>query len=186
MAAASSGLAALAERYAMALYELAEDKKVLDSVSKDAQSLNDLLSESSDLLWVVSSRTLSGDQAQKGVMAVLEKGNAHNLTKNFIALLGQKGRLYALQKIIAAYLALAAKRRGEVTATVVAAKELSATQMGNLVTELSKVYGNKVSIDLTVDSSLIGGMIVKVGSRMIDSSLRGKLQRLQYAMKGVG
>lgn len=186
MAAASSGLAALSERYATALYELADENKALETVSKDISALSDLLLESDDLDRVIRSQTIPAEQALKGVLAVMEKGKADKLTKNFVSLLARNGRLYALGSIVTAYISLAAARQGAVTASVISAKDLSATQMSALETALSQAHGNKVSIDLTVDPSLIGGMIVKVGSRMIDSSLRGKLQRLQYAMKGVG
>ena len=118
--------------------------------------------------------------------ALLDKAGASDLTRNFVGLVARNRRLFVLPEMIDAYLATLAARRGEVTADVTAAAKLSEGQMTALAEALRKVVGAKVSIDLSVDPALIGGLVVKVGSRLFDSSLRTKLQKLELAMKGVG
>ena len=186
VASASSSLASLAGRYASALYELADGKKKLDAVADDLRGLKSLISESEDLRIVLASPMISRDDAGKAVIAVADKAGIDGLTRNFLGVVAAKRRLFALPHMIDAFLAELASRRGEATATVVSAKKLTQAQVKALEAQLKSAMGAKVSVDVTVDESLIGGMIVQVGSRMIDSSLRGKLQRLQFAMKGVG
>jgi len=186
VASASSSLASLAGRYASALYELADGKKKLDAVADDLRGLKSLISESEELRTALSSPLVSRDDAGKAMLAISEKAGVDALTRNFIGVVAGKRRLFALPQMIDAYLADLARRRGEMTASVVSAKKLTAAQTKALEAHLKSATGSKVSVDVTVDESLIGGLIVQVGSRMIDSSLRGKLQRLQFAMKGVG
>jgi F-type H+-transporting ATPase subunit delta len=118
--------------------------------------------------------------------AILDKAGVGELTRRFVLVVARNRRLFALAQMIDAYLAELARRRGEVTAQVVAARELSDTQRNALVEALRGMVGGKVKVDLKVDAGLIGGLIVKVGSRMVDTSLRSKLQRLELAMKGAG
>lgn len=176
----------LAVRYALALYALADDAKALDDVARDLTGLRQLLIESDDLNKLIRSPVLTRAEQQKGVAAVLEKAGAHDLTKKFAGVLAQNRRLFALPQMITAYLNELARRRGEVAASVTSAIELDDAEVAELTEQLRKVVGQKVSTTITVDPSLIGGLIVRVGSRMIDSSIRTKLQRLQLAMKGVG
>ena len=118
--------------------------------------------------------------------AILDKASAGELTRRFVMVVAHNRRLFALPGMIDAFLAELAHRRGEVTAQVVAAYDLSGTQKDALLTALRKALGSKVKMDLRIDRSLIGGLVIKVGSRMIDTSLRSKLQRLELAMKGAG
>lgn len=183
MASQSKGLAA---RYALALYGLADDQKALDDVAGDLRSLRQLLAESEEFVRLIRSPVLSRNDQTKAVAALCDKFGAHALTAKFLGVLASNRRLFALPGIITAYLEQLASRRGEVAAEVSSAVTLSEDEVQAVTDALRKVVGQKVSVNLTVDPSLIGGLIVRVGSRMIDSSLRTKLQRLQFAMKGVG
>lgn len=182
----ASEMQGLAGRYALALYELADDAKALDDVASDLVSLRQLLAESDEFVRLIRSPVLSRGDQTKGAIALLDAFGANALTRKFIGVLASNRRLFALPKVIDAYLAELARRRGEVAAQVTSAVALSDDEVAAVTDALRKVVGQKVSVSLAVDPSLIGGLIVRVGSRMIDSSLRTKLQRLQLAMKGIG
>lgn len=176
----------IAERYAAALYELADENKALDQVADDLRALRDVMAESDDLVRLVRSPVIGRDDQEKGVLAVAEKAGFSDLTRRFLGVLARNRRLFSLSGMIEAYLGLLATRRGEVTARVSAAAKLTEKQMNALVATLKSAVGAKVAVDVKVDPSLLGGLVVQVGSRMVDSSLRTKLQQLQLAMKGVG
>ena len=170
----------------MALYELADEGKVLDDVASDLSAMRQLLSDSPDFARLIRSPVLTRADQSRGILAVADKAGANPLTAKFLGVLAANRRLFAMPRMIDAYLAELARRRGEVAAQVASAVPLSEEQVAAVTEALRKVVGQKVTVDLTVDPSLIGGLIVRVGSRMIDSSLRTKLQRLQLAMKGIG
>ena len=176
----------LAGRYASALFELADERKELDALAEELRALKDTIAESEDLRRLIRSPLYRRDQQVAAMASILEKAGAGDLARRFILVVAHNRRLFALPQIIDAYLAELARRRGEVTAEVVAAQELSDTQRDALTDALKKVVGAKVKVDLKVDRGLIGGLVVKVGSRMVDTSLRSKLQRLELAMKGTG
>jgi len=176
----------LAARYALALYELADEGKVLDDVAADLSALRQLLNDSPDFARLIRSPVLTRADQSRGILAVADKAGANPLTAKFLGVLAANRRLFAIPRMIEAYLAELARRRGEVAAQVTSAVSLSEEQVTSVTEALRKVVGQKITVDLTVDPSLIGGLIVRVGSRMIDSSLRTKLQRLQLAMKGIG
>jgi len=176
----------LGGRYALALLDLADEKKQLDQVAEDLRGLKALLEESDDLRRMVRSPIITREQQAAAVTAVAARLGVSDLTRRFVLVVAQNRRLFALDSMIDAYLAELARRRGEVQAEVIAARALSDAQLQALDETLRGIVGGKVDIDVAVDPSLIGGLIVKVGSRMIDNSLRTKLQRLQLAMKGVG
>ena len=183
MASETQGLAA---RYALALYELADEGKALDDVASDLSALRQLIGESPDFTRLIRSPVLTRDEQSRGVLAVATTFGANPLTTKFLGVLASNRRLFALPRMIDAFLAELASRHGEVAAQVTSAVPLSEAEVASVTEALRKVVGQKVSVALTVDPSLIGGLIVRVGSRMIDSSLRTKLQRLQLAMKGIG
>ncbi|MFD2265477.1 F0F1 ATP synthase subunit delta [Lacibacterium aquatile] len=176
----------LAERYAVALYDLADGAKALDAVAGDLKALGQAIVEVPDLARVLNSPVLSRADQSKAIAAVLEKSGAHELTRRFIGVIAQNRRLAALTEISKAFLALLAQKRGEVLAEVVAAQPLTDAQVEKVKDALKGTYGSKVVVDVKVDAGLIGGLIVKVGSKLIDHSLKTKLMRLQLAMKGVG
>ncbi len=186
MAGDNTSLSDLAGRYASALLDLADERKALDQVSDDLQTLRSLIAESEDLRRLLGSPIFTGDQQRKAMNALMEKAGIAELTRRFVLVVADNHRLFALPAMIEGYLSELARRRGEITAEVTSARNLSDAQQAALLEALRSAVGGKVQLDLKVDSDLIGGLIVKVGSRMIDSSLRSKLQRLQLAMKGVG
>ena len=183
MASQTTGLAG---RYAAALYDLADEHKVLDAVADDLRGLLVLLGESADLQRLVRSPVISRDEQMKAMTAMMEKAGANPLTTKFVGAVADNRRLFALADMIKAFLAELAGRRGEVTAEVTSAVALADAEVQQVTEQLRAAVGQKVAVNVSVDPSLIGGLIVKVGSRMVDSSLRTKLQRLQLAMKGAG
>jgi F-type H+-transporting ATPase subunit delta len=176
----------LAGRYASALLDLADEQKALDQVADDLKALRSLIAESEDLRRLLDSPVFSREEQRKAMTALMEKVETGELTRRFVLVVADNHRLFALPAMIEAYLSELAQRRGEITAEVTAARNLSDAQQAALLEALRTAVGSKVQLDLKVNPALIGGLVVKVGSRMIDSSLRSKLQRLQLAMKGVG
>ena len=186
MAAESTGISGLAERYAAALFELADERHALDATAGDVRELRTMLHGSADLTRMVRSPVLSRGEQAKAIEALAENAKLSELTRDFLAIVARNRRLFAVPAMIEAYLAKLAERRGEVTAEITAAQTLSQAQQDALVDQLRRVVGSRVAIDLKVDPGLLGGMVVKIGSRMVDGSLKGQLQRLQLSMKGIG
>jgi F-type H+-transporting ATPase subunit delta len=174
----------LAGRYANALFELAQDQKAVDTVSADLAGLRRALETSPDLARLVRSPVFSAEDHAKALKAILEKMGANTLTTKFVLLLAQKRRLFVLTHVIAAFESLLAKSRGETEAEVTAARALSDGEVAELRAVLKSKLGKEPRLHAKVDPSLLGGLVVKVGSRMIDSSLRTKLDGLRAAMKG--
>lgn len=179
-------VAGLAGRYATALFELALESGALDAVAADLKSLKVLLADSDDFTAMVRSPLLSRSQQEAAMTAILEKGNANQITRNFAGLLSQKRRLFALGDIIRAFATLHAAHKGEIEADVVSAAPLSDQQLGALKDQLRSAMGREIQVNVSVDQSLIGGLILKVGSRMIDASLATRLSNLERTMKEVG
>lgn len=175
----------MADRYAAALYELAEERGALDVVSADLATLQALLDASAELRRVIASPVVGREAQRKALDALVQAVGLSELTRNFVGLVSSNRRAFALADMIKAFQARRARARGEVTAHVATATPLSADQAAALEAALKKAVGT-VSVAATVDPSLLGGMVVRIGSRMIDSSLRTKLKRLHFAMKGVG
>jgi len=174
----------LAGRYANAVFELARDQKAVDAVSTDLASLRRAIETSPDLARLVRSPVFSAEDQAKALGAILEKMGAHPLTTKFVLLVAQKRRLFALNQIIAAYEHLVAKSRGETEAEVTAARHLNDEEIAELKSVLKAKLGKEPRLHSRIDPTLLGGLVVKVGSRMIDSSLRTKLDGLRSAMKG--
>jgi F-type H+-transporting ATPase subunit delta len=185
VAGENTSVSGLAGRYALALFELAESAKQLDAVATELSDLKQVIAGSEDLGRLIRSPLYGRDQQGKAMAAILDKAEVSDLTRRFVLTVTQNRRLFALPQMIDAYLAELARRRGEVTAVVTAAHKLTKEQQTVLTKTLKQVVGAKVQVDLEVDPELLGGLVVRVGSRMIDSSLRTKLEKLQYAMKGV-
>jgi len=182
--AAKGGVNEIADRYAKALFDLADEAKQLDAVADDLRGLGTVIDESEDLRRLVRSPVISRADQGKAMTAVLDKMDVSDLTRRFVGYAAANRRLFALKQIIKAYLTELATRRGEVTADVTSAKALSDAQIAAVEDALKKAMGGKVAVEHHVDPSLIGGLIVKVGSRMIDTSVATQLQRLKLAMKG--
>ncbi len=186
MAAQTSEQGGLAARYAVALFELADGRQQLDAVAADLAALAKMIADSADLKRLINSPVLSRAEQGKAIGAVLKAAGTGDLTQKFIGLVAQNRRLFAVPAMIKAFQKLLADKRGEMTAEVTAARPLTDAQQAAVSDAIKRVVGGKVAIDVKVDPSLLGGLIVRIGSRMIDSSLKTKLQKLQFAMKGVG
>lgn len=184
MASQGTGVSGLADRYATALFDLADEHKSLDQVSDDLRQLRAMLSESAELRRLIRSPILSRLEQGRAIAAVAERSGLSPLTHSFLGLVAQNRRLFAVPAMIDAFLARLAARRGEITAEIVAAQALSPGQLDAVNDQLRKAMGSKVAVEVRVDPALLGGLVVKVGSRMVDASLRSKLHRLQLAMKG--
>jgi F-type H+-transporting ATPase subunit delta len=186
VAARSNSAGGLAARYAAALFELADTQKAIDRVAGDLSELKAMIGASEALRSLIRSPILSRDEQGRAIGALLQQAGASDLVRKFVGLVARNRRLFALPQMIDEFLAELARRRGEMRAEVTAAKPLSEQQQAALAEAIRRSVGGKVAVDVNVDPALIGGLVVKLGSRMVDSSLRTKLQRLQLAMKGVG
>jgi len=176
----------VAERYATALFELARDAGTLDEIEADLKQFAGLVEESADLKRLVRSPVFSADEQRRAISVVLDKAEIGGLVGNFIRVAAQNRRLFAVPDMITAFGRLLASYRGEVSAEVTSAEPLSETHLDDLKAALKASLGKDVSLETHVDSSLIGGLIVRVGSRMIDGSIKTKLNSLKLAMKEVG
>ncbi|MFN0264972.1 F0F1 ATP synthase subunit delta [Tepidamorphus sp. 3E244] len=176
----------VAGRYANALFDLAKESNSVDSVGKDLDSFATMLDGSDDLTRLVRSPVFSAEDQIKALDAILKKAGISGTTGNFLRLVARNRRLFAVSGMIRAYRALAAADKGEMTASVTTAQALTDAQKKSLQTALKSVTGKTVSLNETVDPSIIGGLVVKVGSRMIDTSIRSKLNSLKTRMKEVG
>jgi F-type H+-transporting ATPase subunit delta len=179
----SSGVAG---RYATALFELALEEKALEQVAADLTRFNEALDAFEDLVRLVKSPVFSAEEQGKALAAILEKLKIEGLTKNFLLLVAKNRRLFAAPDMIRAYRAMLARHRGETSAMVTAASKLTEAQVTALKQALKAALGKEVMLEERVDPALLGGLVVKVGSRMVDTSLRTKLNSLKVAMKEVG
>jgi F-type H+-transporting ATPase subunit delta len=184
--AQNSVLEHIARPYASALFDLAAEGKTIAATEKSVDAIVKLLGQSDDFSRFLASPVLSADVKASTIDAILAKSKTPPLVEKFIKLVAQNGRLFALPTILRAFKELAAKERGEVTADVTSATPLSKEQLKTLSDTLKKKIGKTVTLNAHVDSSLIGGLQVKVGSQMIDSSLKTKLTAMKIAMKEVG
>ena len=176
----------VAGRYATAIFELARDAGKLDAVSGDFTVLSAMLRASADLMRTVRSPVFTRIEQAAAMAAIGELARADDLTRRFIGLVASKRRLFALPQIIASFNILLANQRGEVSAQVTSAHPLDAASLEQLKAALKRAAGRDVQLQTVVDESLLGGLIVRMGSRMLDGSLATKLSNLQLAMKEVG
>jgi len=185
LASETTGVSGLAERYAAALFDLADERRILDEVANNLRELRAMLYASSEFLRLIRSPILSREQQAKAIGMVAERAGLSPLVRDFLAVVARNRRLFAVPAMIEAFLAKLAARRGEVTAEVFSAQPLSEAQLAELNEQLRRSIGSRVSVDVRVDPGLIGGLVVKLGSRMVDGSIKSKLQRLQLAMKSI-
>jgi F-type H+-transporting ATPase subunit delta len=176
----------MAGRYATALFELALEQKAVDSVKADLERFDALVGESDDLTRLVRSPVFGAEEQARALAGVLERAGIGGLTANFLLLVTRNRRLFAVRQMIKAYKALVARHKGEVTAQVTVAEKLSDAHLDALKDALKAVTKQNVQLDLQVEPAIIGGLIVKLGSRMVDSSLRTKLNAIKHAMKEAG
>jgi F-type H+-transporting ATPase subunit delta len=176
--------ASLAGRYASALFELARDERQIDSVGRSLDALAQAIVDSREFSQLISSPLIGRDEARKAFDAVADTLGLDPLTRNFLGVLARNGRKNQLQPMIRAFRRLASEHRGETTAEVVTAHALKDDQIAALRQQLRSRAGRDVAIETRVDPDLLGGIVIKMGSQMIDASIRTKLNRLAEAMKG--
>ena len=186
MASEATGETGLAARYATALFDLADERRALDAVAGDLRELRAMVQGSGDLVRLLRSPVLSRDEQGKAIAAVAERAGLSTLTRDFLGVVAKNRRLFAVPAMIEAYLKKLAERRGEITAEVTVAHKLTEARQAALLEQLRRTVGARVVVDIRVDPSLLGGMIVKIGSRMVDASLNSRLQRLRLAMRATG
>ncbi len=176
--------ASLAGRYASALFGLARDERQIDAVGRSLDSLDRALTESPELAQLAASPAFSREDAGKAFAAVGQQLSLDPITANFLGVLAGNGRKNQLQSVIRAFRRLAAEHRGETTAEVVTANPLNDDQLSALKAQLRARAGRDVAIETRIDPEILGGIVIKMGSQMIDASIRTKLNRLAEAMKG--
>ncbi len=186
MAAQDPSVSGVSGRYATALFELARDEKSIDAVKADLDKFDAMLADSADLKRLVRSPVFSAEVQMKALDAVLDKAGTSGTSAKFLKVLTANRRLFAVSDVIRAFRALVAKFRGEATAEVTVAEQLNDKNLDALKAALKSVTGKDVALNVKVDPSIIGGLVVKLGSRMIDSSLRTKLNSIKHAMKEAG
>lgn len=181
----SSGIrASLAGRYATALFALAEEKNSIDAVQASLATLSGMLAESADLRALISSPVLSRDDAGRAIAATAKSLGLDKLSTNVLGVLALNRRLDQIPAVIRAFSTLASGHRGEITAEVTSAHPLDDNQIDALKAQLKKRVGSDVSVSTAVDPSILGGLVVKIGSQMIDNSIKTRLNTLSQAMKG--
>lgn len=182
----SQTVSGVAERYASSLYELASEAGSVDQIGADLAKFQAMIAESDDMKRFIESPVFSAEDQLRAVSAILDKAGIAGLTGNFVKVAAANRRLFAVPGMIKAYFQIVARNRGEASADVTSAHALTPEQENELKAALKGVTGKDVTINVTVDPSILGGLIVKVGSRQIDTSLRTKLSTLKLALKEVG
>ena len=183
MAGEEHFVSGVAGRYATALFDLARDANSIDAVQADLQRFDGLIAESADLARLVRSPVFSADEQLSALSAVLERAGIGGLAAQFIKLVTKNRRLFAVADMVRGFRNLVAQHRGEVTAEVTVAEDIRDDHVAALRNALKAVSGKDVDLKIKVDPAIIGGLVVKLGSRMVDSSLRTKLNSIKHAMK---
>ena len=177
----------MAGRYAVALFELARDERSIDAVKADLDRFDTLIDESADLDRLVRSPVFTAEEQVRALSAVLDQVGIRGLAGNFLKVVAANRRLFAVREVIKAFRTLVAQHKGEVTAEVTVAEPLDDKHRAAIAAALKSVTGGRnVDLQVKVDAAIIGGLVVKLGSRMVDSSLRTKLNAMKHAMKEVG
>jgi len=183
VAGENSIVSGMAGRYATALFELANESNAIGDVQRDLAALEAMIADSPDLARLVRSPVFSAEEQGKALAAVLDKAGISGIAANFLKVVAANRRLFAVAEMIRGFNRLVARHKGEVTAEVTVAETLNDARMTEIKAALKAVTGKDVQVDVTVDPSIIGGLKVKVGSRMVDASLRTKLNSIKFAMK---
>lgn len=175
----------MAGRYASALYDLALEQRALDSVKADLDRFDAMIEGSEDLNRLVRSPVFTAEEQKNALAAILEKAGIGGITANFLRLVAQKRRLFAVREMVRAFRAFVARHKGEARAEVTVAEPLSENHLNALKAALKSTTKKEVALDIRVDPTILGGLIVKLGSRMVDASLKTKLNSIKLAMKEV-
>ena len=174
----------VSDRYASALYELAAEKQLVDNVLNDLSNLKNILKDNKELSLVVKSPLISSSDKQSIFETLLKKIKATELTNTFIKVIEKNKRFSNLASIITQFININSQKRGDVIADITSADEINDDQKNNITNQLKSSLGDKLSLSYDVDKNIMGGLIVKVGSKMIDTSLANKINKLKIAMKG--
>ncbi len=174
----------IADRYASALYDLASEKKLVDPVLNDLSLFKNLLIENKDLNLIVKSPLVNSQDKLSILVELIKKISANQITLTFFKVLEKNKRFSNLLSIINQFININSQKRGNVFADITSAEELNNEQKINITNQLKNILGNKLSLSFDVDKNIIGGLIVKVGSKMIDTSLANKINKLKIAMRG--
>ena len=174
----------VSDRYASALYDLAAEKKLVDDVLGDLSNLKNILKDNKELSLVVKSPLITSIDKLNIFESLLKKINANELTTTFIKVIEKNKRFSNLVSIITQFMNINSQKRGDVLADIKSADELNDDQKNNITNQLKSILGDKLSLSFDVDKNIMGGLIVKVGSKMIDTSLANKINKLKIAMKG--
>jgi F-type H+-transporting ATPase subunit delta len=183
LAAAEPIVSGMAGRYATGLFDLARETNVIDPVKADLERFDALIAESADLNRLVRSPVFSAEEQLQALGAILDKAGIGGLAAQFLKLVTSNRRLFAVRDMVRGYRELVADYKGEATADVTVAEELKGDHLDTLRSALKSVSGKDVDLNIKVDPSIIGGLVVKLGSRMVDTSLRTKLNAIRHAMK---
>jgi F-type H+-transporting ATPase subunit delta len=175
----------MAGRYATALYDLALEQRALDSVKADLDRFDAMIEGSEDLNRLVRSPVFTADEQKNALAAILEKAGIGGIAANFLRLVAQKRRLFAVREMARAFRAFVARHKGEIRAEVTVAEPLSENHLNALKAALKSTTKKEVALDIRIDPAILGGLIVKLGSRMVDASLKTKLNSIKLAMKEV-
>ena len=174
----------ISDRYASALYDLAAEKKLVDPVLEDLSNLKNILKDNKELSLVVKSPLITSIDKLNIFESLLKKINANELTSTFLKVIEKNKRFSNLASIITQFMNINSQKRGDVLADITSADELNDDQKNNITNQLKSILGDKLSLSFDVDKNIMGGLIVKVGSKMIDTSLANKINKLKIAMKG--
>ena len=174
----------VSDRYASALYDLAAEKKLVDPVVEDLSNLKNILKDNKELSLVVKSPLITSNDKLNIFESLLKKINANELTSTFLKVIQKNKRFSNLASIITQFMNINSQKRGDVLADITSADELNDEQKNNITNQLKSILGDKLSLSFDVDKNIMGGLIVKVGSKMIDTSLANKINKLKIAMKG--
>lgn len=186
MAGKDTIVSEMAERYANALFGLAKDENAVDQVARDLDQLSELLGRSDELRRLTKSPVFSAEEQENAIAAVLQRYGVGGLSLNFVRLVARNRRLFAIDGMIRGFRALVAADRGATTAEVTVAEELTDARRAALASALRDLTGKSVDFNVKVDPKILGGLIVRLGSRMVDASLKTKLNSIKLAMKEVG
>ena len=174
----------VSDRYAAALYDLAAEKKLVDPVLEDLSNLKNMLKDNKELSLVIKSPLITSIDKLNIFESLLKKINANELTSTFLKVIQKNKRFSNLASIITQFMNINSQKRGDVLADITSADELNDEQKNNITNQLKRILGDKLSLSFDVDKNIMGGLIVKVGSKMIDTSLANKINKLKIAMKG--
>jgi len=171
-----------AERYSLALFELSEEKNILNQIEEQSLSILNLINQSRDFFNIIKDPTISQDDLSKVVNKLAENNGFDGLFKNFLNFLIQKRRFFFIERILKSFIEICSKKRGELIAELKSAKKLSSDEIKKITDELSTNFSSKMKLNYKHDESLIGGLVIQVGSTMIDTSIKNKLQQIENRM----